>query len=405
MTNPVAVRPAKMDVDLRWLLGLLTLVAVIMYGVVLFTTPAVRAPIPLITLTFLLAVHLVLHWQLFKVVPHSAWLNGYIVLQGLLFFFFSLLSRSPNMIFPLFAGLIGEAVGTLGINRRGILAGVYYLGLLFAGFVLLFDLGISTWLFVGTLAIVVTTVLYTVLFKRQVEARGQAQALLRDLEQANRQLTEYASRVEELTTAAERQRMARELHDTLSQGLAGLVLQLEAVSAHLKHNRPERALGIVEEAMEIARGTLAESRQAIADLRQGGLRDLEEAARREAGHFSASTGIPCAVEIALPGCLPEPVNQAAIRAVSEGLTNIARHARARHVRLRLGGCESPFALEMELNDDGIGFEPEAVEAGHYGLLGMRERVALAGGSLEVRSAPGKGTDLVIRFPLENDSHE
>ena len=81
--------------------------------------------------------------------------------------------------------------------------------------------------------------------------------LLAELETANRQLTEYAARVEDLTIAAERQRMARELHDTLSQGLAGLILQLEAADAHLAANRPERARGILEQSMEKARGTPA----------------------------------------------------------------------------------------------------------------------------------------------------
>jgi NarL family two-component system sensor histidine kinase YdfH len=309
------------------------------------------------------------------------------------------------MIFPLFAGMIGEAIGTLGFNRRGILAALYYLVLLILCFLLRFDLRVSGWLIVGTTAIVISTVIYVVLYKRQVEARAKAQALLLDLEAANRQLSEYAARVEELTTAAERQRMARELHDTLSQGLAGLILQLEAVEAHLSGSRPERALRIVQEAKSGARETLAESRQAIADLRQAGARDLREAARQEAEHFTSSTGIPCAVEIALPASLPEPETETAIRVIAEGLTNIARHARAKNAKLRIVSNLDSKELEIEITDDGTGFEPASVEAGHYGLLGMRERVRLAGGSFDVHSEPGKGTQIVIRFPLEGSVHE
>jgi NarL family two-component system sensor histidine kinase YdfH len=199
--------------------------------------------------------------------------------------------------------------------------------------------------------------------------------------------------------------MARELHDTLSQGLAGLVLQLEAAAAHLKGNRSERALAIVQQAMEKARGTLAESRQAIADLRQDAPRDLEEAARQEAERFSSATGIPCAVEIDIPASVPEPVSEAAIRVLAEGLTNVARHAQARSVRLRIARTDASGDLELEICDDGLGFEPAAVEAGHFGLVGMRERVQLAGGRLEVRSASGKGTQLMIRFPLEDAPDE
>jgi NarL family two-component system sensor histidine kinase YdfH len=236
------------------------------------------------------------------------------------------------------------------------------------------------------------------LYSRQAEAREQAQSLLKDLEAANRQLSEYASRVEDLTIANERQRMARELHDTLSQGLAGLILQLEAADAHLAGNRPERARGILQQSMEKARGTLAEARQAIDDLRRPAERDLVEAVEREADHFTIATGIPCEPQIELTVDVPDPVAETVIRAISEGLTNIARHAKAGNVTLRLTGSEKE--LEIEICDDGIGFDPESVEAGHYGLLGMRERVRLAGGRLEVQSVAGKGTRLVIRFPLE-----
>ena len=87
------------------------------------------------------------------------------------------------------------------------------------------------------------------------------------------------------------------------------------------------------------------------------------------------------------------------------MTNIARHAHARNVKLRIAGLQAGQELEIEICDDGIGFDPEGVEAGHYGLLGMRERVRLAGGSLEVKSASGEGTCILIHFPLEDSSHE
>jgi len=114
--------------------------------------------------------------------------------------------------------------------------------------------------------------------------------LLAELESANRQLTEYAARVEDLTIAAERQRMARELHDTLSQGLAGLILQLEAADAHLAADRPERARGILEQSMEKARGTLKEARQVIDDLRQPAGHDL--AGRRRHRQHPSPTAQP-----------------------------------------------------------------------------------------------------------------
>jgi NarL family two-component system sensor histidine kinase YdfH len=150
--------------------------------------------------------------------------------------------------------------------------------------------------------------------------------------------------------------------------------------------------------MEKARGTLAEARQAIDDLRRPAERDLVEAVQREVDHFTIATGIHCDPQIKITVDVPDPIAETAIRAISEGLTNIARHARAKNVTLRLIGNET--GLEIEICDDGVGFDPAAVEAGHYGLLGMRERVRLAGGRLEVQSAPGKGTCILIHFPLE-----
>jgi NarL family two-component system sensor histidine kinase YdfH len=86
------------------------------------------------------------------------------------------------------------------------------------------------------------------------------------------------------------------------------------------------------------------------------------------------------------------------------LTNITRHARAGNARLHISDRDRENELTIEICDDGLGFDPQAVENGHYGLLGMRERVRLAGGILEVHSQPGKGTCLAISFPLETDSH-
>jgi signal transduction histidine kinase len=96
--------------------------------------------------------------------------------------------------------------------------------------------------------------------------------------------------------------------------------------------------------------------------------------------------------------VPQAAAEAAIRAITEALTNVARHARASHVSLHLSTLEK--SLQIEICDDGIGFDPEVIQAGHYGLLGMGERVRLAGGSFAVHSIPGDGTRITISLPLE-----
>jgi NarL family two-component system sensor histidine kinase YdfH len=398
-SNPFPIpSPKVLDRDPRLFMGFLTLVVAVMVVQTLISNPDMRKTGTLILFIVLVIIHLVLHWLLEKIAARPRLVVWYILAQGALAFLITFLSGNTTMIFALFMGLIGEAVGLLGFTRWGILAAFYYLLFSFVNFIQFLGLESAKWYALATLPIVFSITIYIRLYVRQMEARTQAQSLLAELEVTNRQLTEYAARVEDLTIASERQRMARELHDTLSQGLAGLILQLEAVDAHLAGSRPERARAIVRETMERARSTLAESRQAIDDLRQPVERNLVEAVRQEVEHFASATGIPCETKIDLPVDLPDPVAETAIRAISEGLTNIARHARAKDVALRLTVIGKE--LEIEISDDGIGFDPNLIESGHYGLLGMRERVRLAGGTLEIHSEPGKGTRLVIRFPME-----
>jgi NarL family two-component system sensor histidine kinase YdfH len=246
-------------------------------------------------------------------------------------------------------------------------------------------------------------VVYVVLYSRQAQARAHAQALLGELETAHRQLSEYAARVQDLTLANERQRMARELHDTLAQGLAGLILQLEAANTHLANGNTDRARTILQQAMSRARVTLGDARRAIDDLRAGQTtsRDLAEALREQVAHFADATGIPCQLDMSLPPAVPDAAREHALRTVTEGLTNIARHARARHASVSVRGADGKVIVE--LHDDGCGFDPAIIPSGHYGLLGLRERARLACGTLEISSAPGEGTTLKLLLPLGDQS--
>jgi len=203
--------------------------------------------------------------------------------------------------------------------------------------------------------------------------------------------------VEDLTIANERQRMARELHDTLSQGLAGLILQLEAADAHLAGERPDKARLIVSNAMEQARQTLSEARRAIDDLRHAPDDELDEAIQREVSRFSDATGIPCDYNSSQIPHMPNNVKETVIRTVAEALTNIAKHARASHATVEISGEEK--RLMVSVQDDGQGFEAESVGAGHYGLVGIRERARLVNGKVEIHSEGGKGTKLTLEIPL------
>jgi NarL family two-component system sensor histidine kinase YdfH len=241
---------------------------------------------------------------------------------------------------------------------------------------------------------------YVLLFVRQAEARDRAQTLLAELEDAHRQLQAYADQVEELAITQERERMARELHDTLAQGVAGLIMQLEAVDSHLENDNPAKAQAVVQQAMHRARRTLDEARRAIQALRAGVLEQgsLVDALEQEIAQFEATTGAQASLETPseMPVISPEKA-QTILRVVQESLSNAARHAGANHVAVQLAKNDDELVISVQ--DDGPGFDPEEAmqKPGRFGLAGMQERAARLGGKLDVESAPGKGTRVTLRL--------
>lgn len=383
--------------DERNFFVLLTFIHSGLYTLSLISSPALLAPIRLIPFTILMIAHIVIYWLALGLDKHPNWIAPYLIGQGVVAFLLAHIAQNLALVFGLYLGLIGIASGLLRKSRWMVAAIGYYLTLSFVSYGRYTNWQDSAWWVLGAILMTVFVIIYVVLYNRQSEARVHAQSLLKDLESANRQLTEYSARVEDLTISNERQRMARDLHDTLSQGLAGLILKLEAVDAHLVNERPERARAIVQQAMEQARASLSDARRAIDNLRNAAPPDLEEYVRREVEGFTNATGILCELDLSLNAAIPDDVAEIAIRVVSEGLNNIACHAQANHARLHILTRDSN--LVVEIHDDGVGFDPDGFPAGHYGLLGIRERVRLAGGRCEINSKPGQGTSLDLRLPL------
>lgn len=387
---------------------LLTVVLLGLFGMTLVQNPQMlQSPGLLIVFSLLFALHLLLHWLSPWVIYIQKQAFTYLALQGVLAFTLSLIPPVPSLGQGLFLALVGETVGIFRRSRVTVVGLIIFLALS----------SISIWvkdgwdaargwlILAGPMTLFV--VVYVLLYVRQSELREEAQTLADELAKANQQLKEYAEQIESLTLAAERQRMARELHDTLAQGLVGLTLQLEAADSHLGHQNLERAQAIIRQAMERARSTLAEARQVIDALRSDlpGGPNLEAALRDEINRFCAANGIDCEVSLNLPPDLPEAAREHLPRIVGEGLANIARHARAQNAWVRVEN--QPGVLRLEIGDDGVGFDVAAVEGtpGHYGLAGMRERARLAGGSLEVFSQPGQGTRLAAQFPLREGDQQ
>jgi signal transduction histidine kinase len=204
---------------------------------------------------------------------------------------------------------------------------------------------------------------------------------------------------------AERTRIARELHDTVEQGLTGVMLQLDTVAAHWS-GPPEVRRGL-DLARNMARHCMGEARSAVRDLRSESLNsgDAVAALRQMAVEF-ASSGTP-AIHVDVQGepfRLPRDVEMTLLRIGQEAVTNAIKHARA--TRIDLYVQFAPLDVDLLVRDDGVGFVAESslasVASGHFGLLGMRERANKVGGKLVISSGQG-GTTVDFRIPCSNSN--
>lgn len=235
-------------------------------------------------------------------------------------------------------------------------------------------------------------------------ARRRSQALLADLQEAHRQLQEYALRIEELAVVEERNRLAREMHDTLGHRLTVAAVQLEAAQ-RLCPTDPERAAILVGNVREQVREALGELRATVATLRAPVEADLQlpTALRRLTDHFEQATGLK--VHRVLPEEMPSLPNThrlALYRAAQEALTNVQKHAAAGQVWLVLNVGDG--AISLLIGDDGRGPSPDRQAEG-FGLQGLRERAAQLGGELHLEPRPGGGTQLSFRLPLADGNKQ
>ena len=393
--TPTLINTQKETHGFLWFMTLV-LVGVLVWAVI--DEPKLQEARSIIPLFALLGVHVFLHWKLYRFLEKPSLSYIYMVIQGAITLAFILITHNIGIVFGFSLALVGEAIGAYGISVRGILITLFYLLVSLASYLWSTELPDIGLLLISTAPMLLFVIVYVELYTRQTRANERAQQLLEQLETANRQLTDYAAQVEDLTITSERQRMARELHDTLSQGLAGLILQLEAADAHLANNKNDKARQVIQQTMATARTTLADARTAIDDLRQSQPPNCREALQKIATEFSKNTGIPCDTELRLPDGLDASISYAVIRIAAEAFSNITQHARATQAAMK--AVQTNTDIMIEITDDGTGFDPDAVpSAGHYGLVGMQERVRLLYGSLSIDCQPGKGTTLRIRIPL------
>jgi signal transduction histidine kinase len=291
--------------------------------------------------------------------------------------------------------LVGFAVEQLGRGQRW---AVYVV--LCASLVLPLGLRHGSW--AGTLlssVTVGTAILFVAVFAQmrlnEQQARERAEQLMAELEKANVRLAAYATQAEELAMTQERNRLAREIHDNLGHTLTIVNVQLEAARVVMESN-PGRALDAMNKAQDLVQKGLTGVRESVAALRESPVRNrpLQEAIASLVRE-TQSSGIITEFEVAGDTkALEHKVALALYRAAQEGLTNVRRHARASRVDVRLDF--QPSEVRLEVRDNGVG----AVEtSGGFGLLGIRERMQLLGGTLEIQTGTGKGFCLIATVPM------
>ncbi|MDQ1546893.1 MAG: hypothetical protein QOH69_1797 [Actinomycetota bacterium] len=231
-------------------------------------------------------------------------------------------------------------------------------------------------------------------FSRVYDGIKERQALIDQLEAAQEQLTALSR---DAGAASERERLAREIHDTIAQDLTGLVLTAQRGLRELKAGKTAAAEKQLELLEENARNALTETRALVASGAAVGVDGggLGFALRRLAERFQRETGILVTVEADDAAALDRDGEVVLLRCAQEALANVRKHSTAHAAALTLAARDGQ--VDLSITDDGSGFDPSAPSTG-FGLSGLRERLALVRGTLAITASPGGGTTLVATLP-------
>jgi signal transduction histidine kinase len=245
---------------------------------------------------------------------------------------------------------------------------------------------------------------------RAEQARAESQALLAELQVANRMLKEYADQVEELATVQERNRLARELHDSVTQTIFSMTLTAQSALILIDRD-PGRVKEQLGHLKELSKSALAEMRGLIQQLhpRTVAEKGLAAALQELAAEKKEKDGLAVEVQVwcteGAPPRLPAESEESLFRVIQEALNNVVKHAQTDSATVTLDLRASPASLTIE--DRGTGFDPGRLGSapGHLGLTSMEERVRALGGRLRIESRPGAGTRIRIEgLRLEEWEH-
>lgn len=350
--------------------------------------------IPSLIFGLVIAMQAFLYMVSFKFTTNRRWL--YLIVQCFILFFsaFILPKGSPVVLIGLLPVLIAQSIVIL--NNYLKVSLFFMLSYSLYCIAIVVNYGASELpMFISIFfLILVIIIFYSVMYNRQVSARLRMEFYLQQLELAYK-------KVEELTLLNERQRMARDLHDTLAQGLAGLIMQLEAINVHVQNGNLIRSNEIIVNSMQQARETLTDARIAIDNLRAESQENIDfyAAIANELDKFEELTGLSVEKEIDHIDHLSNLTKEFGIYIIRESLTNIAKHADASEISVKIKSLNGE--LLMSITDNGTGFDSIKIgkQTGKYGLIGLKERVRLVGGKIIIDSTPGKGTHISVIVPF------
>lgn len=221
--------------------------------------------------------------------------------------------------------------------------------------------------------------------------------LFSEQEAENLELQQANKKIRALTIQNERQRMARDLHDNLAQQLVGLILKLEASEVHLSKQNYEKVATIIHSAKDQAKTTLVEARSVIDDLRISEMeKSFQHALEEEIEHLAFQYKLQIDAQV-VAICVTQTVQSNVLSIVKEAVTNVYKHAQATMIHIKILQIEQQ--MQITIHDNGIGIEvaDDLTRPGHYGLMGIGERVELLTGTWKI--ANNCGTLLTIKIPL------
>ncbi|MCG7337782.1 sensor histidine kinase [Staphylococcus sp. ACRSN] len=322
----------------------------------------------------------------------------YIIIMNILILVASMLmdEAMPAILIGLYSLLIGQSVSLYSEKWKII---IHLISSLFIICFMILITGNSHNLFMYLIILIpiMTSVLgFSFMFYKQVNAKLEIEHTLNEIELAYQQ-------VEYLTLLNERQRLARDLHDTLAQGVAGYIMQLEALENYLNNNDIKKSKEIVKYSKSTARETLNEAREAIDNLRlqSSSTINYSQSLNDYIEHKISNENFEYKINIQDIDTISPFIFEHIKKIIGESIANIKKHAQAHCIKIDIQRNKSS-EIWVRVEDDGVGFEVDSIKhlKNNYGLEGLKERVEILDGKINIFSTKGKGTIINVILPIK-----